>query len=275
MPRYLVGVWAATAWDDEDRGGEGARGWSVMGRLRERRQVLNAEAAAAVRRLTKQKHESLRMMTAASGEAAVYQEALRAATRSGPTVLAFLFAQPYSDAIHALDSSGEYFDQRSGEDWDLFFPGYYRAEDDDLEKRAGSRPVGTNFAKGWYFNTNDFSRLRKHVQDASKARWKYSGLTDLVLICAWLEQDEEVTIDWESTISGSVTDSQGPSTLTLNEIIERVSDDLESGAEDANFGVRKVTNPNAPRSDHPFGRELAAATLTGIGLRLGEKGLGL
>ena len=183
--------------DDEDRGGEGARGWSVMGRLRERRQVLNAEAAAAVRRLTKQKHESLRMMTAASGEAAVYQEALRAATRSGPTVLAFLFAQPYSDAIHALDSNGEYFDQRSGRDWDLFFPGYYRAEDEDLEKRAGSRPVGTNFAKGWYFNTNDFSRLRKHVQDASKARWKYSGLTDLVLICAWLEQDEEITIDWE------------------------------------------------------------------------------
>jgi len=40
-------------------------------------------------------------------------------------LLAFLFAHPDSHAIRLLDYRGDYFDVRSGNTWDLFFPGYY------------------------------------------------------------------------------------------------------------------------------------------------------
>jgi hypothetical protein len=71
-----------------------------------------------------------------------WEDALRTASRGGPTVLAFLFARPESDVIRSLEHSGDYFDIRTGSTWDLFFPGYFRSAEEYLERLANSAPLG-------------------------------------------------------------------------------------------------------------------------------------
>lgn len=261
----------APSWDNRDASDHTDHGWTVMGRLRERQDALRAEALAARRRVA-ERRRLLQMMTAASG-AAYYEDTIRARWRGGPTVLAFLFAQPDADAIRALDANGEYFDCRSGDTWDLFFPGYHRAASG--EQRAGDKPVGSGFTSDWFFDADDFNQLRRHVQERSEERWRYSGLTDLVLVCGWLAEAGEPTIDWASTISGSVSDSRGTQTLTLNEVIERISDDLESGTEDDRFGVSEVTDSAELSATGTTVRDVVVGAIAGIAAALGKGVLGI
>jgi len=107
----------------------------------------------------------------------------------------------------------------------------------------GSKPVGKNHISDWYFNPSDFNSLREYIERSSERRWEYSGGTDLVLIGGWLPDRGEPTIDWASTICGQVTDQNaGTKTLTLAAIIERITRDLETGAENEYYGVREVAN---------------------------------
>ncbi len=244
-----------------------------MGRLRERQSALQAEAAAARKRVA-EGMETMQMMTAAS-IASDYEDAMRARWRGGPTVLAFLFAHPNAAAIQALDANGEYFDRRSDTTWDLFFPGYYRATDATQEDRSGAHPVGSGYASDWYFRPGDFDAMREHIELSSEERWQYSGLTDLVLVCTWIGDQGEPTVDWTSTISGSVADKPGPQTLTLSEAIERITRDLKSGAEDPDFGVGEMIDPAAPNAGRSIARDLMVGTLSGIAATLGKGALGL
>lgn len=262
---------AATAWDEGDWQGEAAGGWTVMGQLRQRQLLLRAQAEAAQKRLA-QSAGTMRMMTAAAG-IADYEDGLRARWKGGPSVLAFLFAQPDTEPIRALDSSGEYFDLRSGSTWDLFFPGYYRSEECNPERPPESEPAGMRFADDWFFSPHGFDLLRRHVEDASAGRWQYSGLADLVLVCAWIGKQGEPTVDWASTVSGSIAGVGGTQTLTLGEVIERISQDLESGEEDADFGVGEVTSPSGPGGGAGIGRDFMVGVLGGIAVALGEAAL--
>ena len=263
----------ATAWDDP-----GARAWSVMGRLEDRQKFRIREAREARRRINARANEFgpiYRWMTVASAQQE-YRDAISARWRGGPSVLAFLFAQPDSDAMRMLDARGEYFDIRSGDTWDLFFPGYYRSpKSREFEINAGGRRVGQNFAENWYFSARDFDGLRRHVEYASERRWVYSGGTDLILINGWMPDRGEPTIDWASTISGRVTDqADGTRTLTLANIIERISDDLETDTEDAAYGVADVTKPNKPKESHVT-RDIMVNAVGGIAAAIGAKVLGL
>jgi hypothetical protein len=81
-------------------------------------------------------------------------------------------------------------------------------------------------------------------------------------------------VDWSSTISGQVTDETTPaSTLTLAEVIERITRDLKTQAEDASYRVGDVTN-GAPQDHSPFAREVMAEPLGRIVAALGRKLLG-
>jgi hypothetical protein len=141
------------------------------------------------------------MMTAALMERQ-YRDELSSRWKGGFTVLAFLFSPPDARAIRALDERGEYFDIRSGDTWDLFFPGYYRSSrGTHFESQCGASPVGRGFARDWFFNPREFDRLRDHVERESGNRWQYSGETDLLLANAYVPDVGELTIDWESTVS--------------------------------------------------------------------------
>jgi len=244
-----------------------------MGRVRERQAQLRNEALEARRRLSAG-DATQQMMTPAT-MAAGYEDAIRARWRGGPTVLALLFAQPGSEPIRALDAAGAYFDCRSGDTWDLFFPGYYRADDPDHEEGLGAKRVGSDFAGDWFFSPVDFNYMREQVQSSSGERWKYSGLADLVLVCCWVPSDGEPTIDWASTISGTIAEGPGGRTLTIHEVIERISDDLESGKEDANFGVRRLTAPDDPQVPDRMARDVVVGALSGIAAAFGKGALGI
>ena len=53
-------------------------------------------------------------------------ERCRKVTEPTPSVVILVFAYPNSWSVKQLIQRHEYFDIRSGDDWDVFFPGYYR-----------------------------------------------------------------------------------------------------------------------------------------------------
>ncbi len=265
-------MWAATAWDDNDWEGHKARGWTVMGRLRERRDRRLAEARTAQRRLD-ERLASVQMMSAASSLSRVADEAAAKWT-GGPTVLALLFAHPDANAIAALDARGEYFDHRTGERWDLFFPGYYRASNGDAERDFGAQPVGGKFLADWFFHPQDFDLFRDDVERLSEGRWQYSGTTDLVLASAWLGSDAEPAVDWATTVSGSLTDVlTGTVSVSLPEVVERLSREIDQALLSPAYGVPELTRLGGG-SAPPAAREVMTNALGGIIAALGMKALG-
>jgi len=62
--------------------------------------------------------------------------------------------------------------------------------------------------------------------------------------------------------------------LTLANIIERISDDLETDTEDAAYGVADVTKPNKPKESHVT-RDIMVNAVGGIAAAIGAKVLGL
>ncbi|MFZ2112255.1 MAG: hypothetical protein WAU77_00835 [Solirubrobacteraceae bacterium] len=204
----------------------------------------------------------------------MYADALRARWKGGPHVLAFLFAQPDSVAIRDLRARVDYFDHRTGDVWDLFFPGYYREES---KPTYDDRPVGVT--REWFFNPSGFDEIRRHIEDASAGLWRYSGNTDLVLIGCWLSgqmYSSHITIDWQSTLSGELTDREaGVTTLTLGAVVERITRDLEHGIEDGGYGVGQVVNDDPQDPASSITRELIVDTLAGIAAALGARVLGV
>jgi hypothetical protein len=244
-----------------------------MERLRERQRMRAADALAARRRIDESRGH-LHMMTAAAGIKS-YQDTITARWTEGPTVVAFLFAHPDSEAVRLLDARGDYFDCRSGDTWDLFFPGYYRSSADrEFERRVGGVPVGRDYADDWYFDAKGFDTLRAHIEGLCEHRWEFSGGTDLVLINAWLVADGEPTIDWASTLSGQLTEADSTPTLTLAQVVEKLTRDLVRDLEDPNYGVSAVVAPSE-LSPPSIAREVVASALGGIAAALGVRGLGV
>lgn len=233
-------MWAATAWDDDDWDGVHARGWTVMGRLREQQRTL-ATAAARVRREHAEEARTLstRLMTASDSQESAQRE-MRARWKGGAHVVAMLFAPPDTPAIRSLDARRDSFDARTGNAWDLFFPGYHHASDDYFESQAGSRRVGHDLVRDWYFNAGDFEIFRREIERAASGRWRYSGGADLVVAMGYMPDRGPIVMDWESTLSGSLTNPDGSQSFALSNVIERLSQDLESGTEDPHFGLAEV-----------------------------------
>lgn len=268
----FTGMWAATAWDDSDWDGHRARGWTVMEQLRKHRDRRLEETRAAQLRLD-ERAGSLQLMSAAATVSAAADEAAARWT-GGPSVLALLFAHPDAEVIATLDTRGEYFDHRTGDTWDLFFPGYYRAPDPVAERRYGALPVGKEFLEDWYFHPRDFNLFRREIEQLSGESWRYSGTTDLVLASAWLTSNAEPTVDWATTASGSLTDVlTGTVSVSLPEVIERLSREIEKRLQSLDYGLPELTEQGG-ESIPPAARDAMSNALGGIIAALGMKALG-
>jgi hypothetical protein len=251
---------------------------TVMGQLRERQHLLRkkADGKAAGELLAAGVLEARRAREATAAKVKQeYQDQARA-DRTGFSVLAFLFAQPDSAAIQTLEARREYFDVRTGNTWDLFFPGYYRSlKDPDCEPARDARPVGRGFAGDWFFHPREFNALREHVERESKRRWEYSGETDLVLINCFLADEGDPTIDWTSTISGTMSDVAGKDgAWTLSRVIEKITNDQLQGNEDPKFGVGGLIDGPPPAGNTAV-REFFATALGEIAASLAARGTGL
>jgi hypothetical protein len=257
----------ATVWDDfdSDDGLIRARGWTVLGRLRDRqRRLVEArERAQELRDGTALSH----MMTPALLQQQ-WQDKLSANWRGSYTVLALLFAQPDEPSLKTMDKRGGYFDIRTGDTWDLFFPGYFRSSDETFEEQVGSRRVGNGDLRGWYFDPSSFDQLRQEVESASRGRWQYSGSADLVLVNVYIPDRGNPEVDWESVQSGSLSPEGSTS---LQSVVERVSRDFENANEDASYGVGDVTQPRrTPSGDviQGIARDTVAEIIAAVGLAL-------
>jgi len=204
----------------------------------------------------------------------MWRDELDAKWIGGPTVLAFLFSLPHSDAIEHLDRHGDYLDIRSGSTWDLFWPGYYRSNaTSQFENNCGSESVGRGFAADWYFNAREFNKMRGDIESLTDERWRFSGGTDLVLVNAWIPDRGPSTIDWTSTLSGPV---DANTTLGLGQIVERISRDLEDDDGDAAYGVAEVMQADLPKSSgQGLTRKIAVSVAAEIAAAIGIKAAGL
>ena len=193
----------------------------------------------------------------------------------GPFVLAFVFAHPDSDTMQMVDAGGDYFDQRTGDTWDLFFPGYYKSSKvNHSGKPTRSRRVGRCYTNDWYFSANGFNMLREYVERSSAGRWQYSGDVDLVLVNGWRVEGSDPIVDWVSTISGQITDQMaGTKTLTLGGVVERITRDIQAAAEDPSYVVGVLTHVSATPDSHIV-RDFMINALGGIAAALGAKAFG-
>ena len=95
------------------------RSWSVLGRLQERQQGLRNRALQAQRRMRERESGKDQPPDAERG---AERDRIDAAWEMTPTVIALLFGFPDSVAIETLRARRAYFDLRTGDTWDLFFP---------------------------------------------------------------------------------------------------------------------------------------------------------
>lgn len=191
------------------------------------------------------------------------------------SVAVFAFAPPDGAPARQLRRRRDYFDVRTGESWDVFFPGYFRyGSTDDPQQQV--------FDDHWGFSPRAFNHFRADLQERTQGRWRYSGGSDIVLMTAAVAGDGTVTIDYESVIGGPLTDSQDDNqTLTLAQVIEAISHDLESDAQSPSYGISRVTTPleeaiSRSLADSRRTVREAAATIAGEALgAIGARVLGL
>jgi hypothetical protein len=161
-------------------------------------------------------------------------------------VLSFAFMPPHTDSAHEMVEMADYFDLRTGKTWDLFLPGYVRVTDHHKarELRGAMRPVsgfGEPWGPHWFWTPEGFDAIRRAVEHRAEGRWSYEGCAQLVLVNTVLRRNETPIIDWPSIQYGSLNPARhGTSSLSVGEVIERITQDLEWGIEDGSYGVGSV-----------------------------------
>lgn len=95
--------------------------------------------------------------------------------------------------------------------------------------------IGTVFARGWTV----MGRLHERQRVCRQA----------VVVTGHMPDEGDIVIDWESTLLGSLTDADGTQTLTIAQVIERLTTDLESGAEDLLYGLEAVVKREIAKAE--------------------------
>jgi len=175
------------------------------------------------------------------------------------SVVVLLFAHPSEPAVSREALKKDYFDARTGQSWDLFFPGYYRWGGDSYDEHGvdlSGAPDGPRFSD------RDFNILRSHVEDLSTGLWQYSGDVDLVLTNVYLARGEEPFIDWRSTAARTLTRPDGRyDTMSLGGVIEAISRGIENGYESDTWNLPSM---EVLRREPSVAGDLATQILAGV-----------
>ena len=229
--------WDISSWNEQnkktiDRLPSYCRNWSVMGRLRERYRL--------------------------NGDATSQREP------KWETIVALAFITQPADALELLAHNGAVLNLRSGRRWDLFFPGYFQiTTTDEKSFLPGSAAVGDGFLSNWYFNARDFDSMRKHVETMSQGRFIYDGRPTIMVVRSTYDESGEPSIDWNSVAFGPLSDRwHGVKTLSLNEVVHRISIDLEHGSEDPDWGIAELLTYN--ECQHQTSRSAATDTAIAV-----------
>lgn len=152
------------------------------------------------------------------------------------SLFCLIFAHPDTKTMRLIQKRREYFKSRTGETWDLVLPGYFNAS--EQIDTAGSFKIASASTSSWGFDANAFNSLRKFIEIKSDFRWRYSGNADIVLINCYITDTGEPLFDWESTLSADIESSICKSSkLSIAEIVELISTDIEKNAEDESYGL--------------------------------------
>lgn len=87
--------------------------------------------------------------------------------------------------------------------------------------------------------------------------------------------DGDIVIDWESTLTGSLTEFDGTQTVTILQVIERLTTDLETGAEDPVYDLEAVAHRELERAKGTEARDITVSALGGIAAAFAKARLGL
>jgi hypothetical protein len=152
------------------------------------------------------------------------------------TVVALLFATPDSLLIQTTEARRDYFDARTGNLWDLYFPGYCRWGRMPEVRRLSSEPDGPQFTPVAFNEMRGF--IQKH------GSWRYSGDSDLVLVNCYLSGGSEPLVDWASLQGGALVDPDGGyRQMSLGGVIERLTEGIEEGLSQQIGMWRKLSGP--------------------------------
>ena len=160
-------------------------------------------------------------------------EHCKSVTQPTPTVVILVFAYPGSWSAKQRIERQDYFDIRSGDDWDVFFPGYYR---------YGSMgdPNQVELDEYWGFSPRAYDGFRRDLEVRTVRRWRFSGESELVALNAFLTPVGP-TVDFASVVSGPLSEHDiGVTTRTLAQAIERLGQQFDDDSDDADYGLSDV-----------------------------------
>ncbi len=179
-------------------------------------------------------------------------------------VVALLFAHPDSTLIRTVEARQDYFDARTGDLWDLYFPGYYRWRHMPGGRRLSVDPAGPQFT------AVAFNVIRGFVQE--QGSWRFSGDADLVLVNCYLSSGTDPLLDWESLQGGALVDPNGRfRQMSLGGVIERLTEGIDDSFESADWNVAGDLWPDSAVKTHfldskaaVFGREMLAEVIASV-----------
>lgn len=112
-------------------------------------------------------------------------------------LVSIVFAEPASLVISDLKTNRAFWDEMTGESWDLFFAGYYQygSHDDPRPIRLGRPARGE---EPWMFSPRRFHEFLTEIEHAitraqPQPSWRFSGAADLISFMVY-----DGTPDWAS-----------------------------------------------------------------------------
>jgi hypothetical protein len=128
-------------------------------------------------------------------------------------LVSIIFAHPHRTVFQDLKANRAYYDQRSGDAWDLYFAGYYMYGRRTYDSEGFSVMRYSNPHDDWWFGPSSFNNLRRDLQnlhgravDSAPRRkkvvpWRYSGTPELVNFLV-----HRGVPDWLSLVSVRLTE---------------------------------------------------------------------